>query len=457
MRTLFLRIFVGYLLVTLVIVVISRYLIFPTEFAISENRNTELISSLAAQHGAEAADAFEKGGGEGLRAFNSRVLRPLRTRATILDEQLGLLAGPPLPTSAQETARLTMQGNREMTRQDMHTLSTAVLESTANGKRLLVVLWMPRMGIGSPQIALHRLLIFLLISGLMCYALARYLAAPVKSVRAAIGRLAQGDLSARALPNPRGRHDELTELAQDFDRMAERIESLVTSQRRLLSDISHELRSPLARLRVALELAREKTAPVAEPMLARIELESERMNNLIEQLLTLARFESGTTPQLQESIPLDALLAEITADASFEVSNTSRTVSLQVATGCAVSGDRRLLRSAIENVVRNALRYTREGTAVEIGLHAESGAKGREAVITVRDHGEGVPEEALGKLFDVFYRVSEDRDRQSGGAGLGLAITARAIQLHGGTVQAHNAATGGLIVELRLPSSDSPV
>jgi two-component system sensor histidine kinase CpxA len=241
-------------------------------------------------------------------------------------------------------------------------------------------------------------------------------------------------------------------LGQDFNSMAERLESMVRAQQRLLGDISHELRSPLARLGVALGLARQRSGPEANGALDRIERESDNLNEMISQLLTLTRLESGTDGRKRTNIDLAALVKEVADDADFEARSINRAVQVVSSERCSIKGVEELLRSAVENVVRNALRYTPEGTAVEVALRRQNG----NAVISVRDRGNGVPEESLEKIFRPFYRTEDARDRQSGGGtGLGLAITERAVRMHGGSVQAANVAGGGLSVEMKLDLNHS--
>jgi two-component system sensor histidine kinase CpxA len=220
----------------------------------------------------------------------------------------------------------------------------------------------------------------------------------------------------------------------------------------LLNDISHELRSPLARLNVALGLARQRSGPESASMLERIELEASRLNELIGRLLTLARIEEGQQSVAQTPVPLDELVTNIAEDAEFEAQARRCHVRSVTAPGdWLVAGDGSLLHSAIENVVRNAIRYTREGTTVEVRLERDETSGGAESVIRITDCGPGVPPDALEKLFQPFYRLDDARGRQTGGVGLGLAIAERAIRFHGGRVAATNRADGGLLVELRLP------
>ena len=300
------------------------------------------------------------------------------------------------------------------------------------------------------------ILIGIISSGLVCYVLARYLTAPIVRLRAATQKLASGDLTARAGIPGSTRRDETAELVRDFDRMAERLQTLVSAQRRLLTDISHELRSPLARLSVALELARQRSGDDASSALDRIDREASRLNEMIQRLLTLVRLESGGDSLEKSPVHLEQLIQEIAKDAAFEAQNRHCQVEVEIVAGCVVSGNPSLLHSAIENVVRNAIRYTEEGTSVRIRLETEEDSGGSQAVVRVTDSGPGVPEDALEKLFRPFYRIDDARGRQTGGAGLGLAITARAVSLHGGSVRAINRPEGGLLVEIRLPLASHP-
>jgi len=300
------------------------------------------------------------------------------------------------------------------------------------------------------------ILIGIISSGLVCYILARYLTAPIVRLRAATQKLAAGDLTARAgMPGSR-RHDETAELVRDFDRMAERLQGLVSAHRRLLTDISHELRSPLARLSVALELARQRSSADARSALDRIDRETKRLNEMIQRLLTLVRLEGADESLEKSPVQLQQLIEEIARDAAFEAQSRRCQVDVEIMAECVVSGNASLLHSAIENVVRNAIRYTEEGTAVRIRLRPEESQSGSQAVVQVSDSGPGVPENALDKLFRPFYRIDDARGRQTGGVGLGLAITARAVSLHGGRVRAFNQPQGGLMVEIRLPLALEP-
>lgn len=303
---------------------------------------------------------------------------------------------------------------------------------------------------GPPLHFLVRLFIQLLISGLVCYFLALYLTAPILKLGNAARRLAAGNLAVRVSPSMGKRKDEIAGLANDFDHMAERIESLITSQRHLLRDISHELRSPLARLNVALGLCRQRFGPDAERSFDRIEREVERLNELIGQILTLNKVESGSVELSKTKVDLAKLMEDITEDADYEARSRGGTVVLD-AESCLLEGNGDILRRAVENIVRNAVHHTPEGGSVEVTLRCIQDSDKAQALITVRDHGKGVAEDVLPKLFTPFYRVEDGEDRGTSGTGLGLAIAEAAVRFHGGTVRAENAPDGGLIVEIMLP------
>jgi two-component system sensor histidine kinase CpxA len=298
-----------------------------------------------------------------------------------------------------------------------------------------------------------RMALLALISGLVCYGLAKYLTIPLVALRHATHKLAEGDLSARAISPTRGGTDEISSLVADFNAMADQIESLVTLQNRLTTDISHELRSPLARLSVALEIARAKSGPQAAGALDRIETEADRLNELVGQILMLSRLESGNGPTAPDEIDVPELLQDVADDASFEATKKGCTVNLNVSAKCSMQGSRELLRRSLDNVLRNAIHYTASGSSIDVSLGCKNGELPALALIRIRDHGVGVPENELKNIFQPFHRVGGDRARQSGGAGLGLAIADRAVRLHHGTISARNAPDGGLIIEVALPTT----
>ncbi len=302
--------------------------------------------------------------------------------------------------------------------------------------------------LGADGITIPLLLIALAISAAICWWLARYISGPVTKLQGVARTLASGDLDARVEGRLCGRQDELGILARDFNQMAERLRSQIASKEMLLRDISHELRSPLTRLRVALGLAQRGDGNL-DVQLSRIERDVERLDALIGQTLQLSRL-SGVEPTLtRQEVELGNLVNEVVEDAHFEASAMGKQIAPSTTSGLMALGNFELLRRAVDNVIRNAIRFTPVGSKVEVSTRIDTSG----AVLAVRDHGPGVPERDLDRIFEAFYRVDEARDRASGGVGLGLAITARIMTLHGGNAKARNASDGGLIVELCLPSA----
>jgi two-component system sensor histidine kinase CpxA len=291
-----------------------------------------------------------------------------------------------------------------------------------------------------------RLALAMIFSGLICALLARYLTQPITRLRRAAKQIAGGDLKARAGAGSSPQHDEVGELVKDFDHMAGRLEILIGAQQRLISDVSHELRSPLTRLKLALDLGRGNTLG-GDSTLDRIEREAERLSNLIGMLLTLSRLESGDSAPDTSVVLLPDLLSEIAADVEIEAQSRKCSIELDRLPECWTEGNPELLRSAFENIVRNAIRYTDPGTAVRVSATCDAS----EVRVVVRDHGPGVPDGELEKVFKPFYRVDTSRERRTGGVGLGLAIAERAIKLHNGKITAENLKDGGFSVEITLP------
>lgn len=430
-----------------------------TQSKITHARDGEVERTLTPLFAERAARLFEERGKTALIEYLATVPGPPEPHSYLFSEDGQELLGRTAPTETKavyQRARQTDETQIENGR-GRHLVAQRTVGPSGNHYVLLLDMQPPILEFlhVRPAILVIRLTCVVLVVGLLCLWLARYITAPVTKLRAATRQLAEGNLSARVGGAGAKRQDELAELGRDFDHMAEQMQSLMASQRRLMSDISHELRSPLARLNVALGLAWRQANPEIEGSLERIEREADRLNELIGVLLKLARLESGAEPMNRETIDLAALLREVTADADFEAQSRRGMVRIVKCEPCSMTGIRGALRSALENVLRNAVNYTAEGTDVEVILERVRESSQESAVIRVRDHGEGVPEEALGSIFRPFYRVADDRDRSSGGTGLGLTIAQTAVRLHGGQVKAHNSSGGGLVVELRLPLSGS--
>jgi two-component system sensor histidine kinase CpxA len=384
----------------------------------------------------EARAAYETGGRPGLQAF-------LETLQRVYDAQ-GVL------TDAQGRDLITSQDRSDLIRHARQRAFYAIFRADSvvarpsEDGRYWFFFIVPRGRVGSWFIQPEHLFV-MAAAMFFCYTLALYLTRPVRTLQKAVERFGHGDLTARAGSL---RKDELGDLARAFDTMAGRIETLLTAERRLLLDISHELRSPLARLAVAVELAR--SGDELDAALNRIQKEADRLNSLVGQLLQVTRAEGDPASLRRDPVRLDQLVQQLVDDSALEATSHGCRVEYRPPEAVTVAGDAELLRRAVENVIRNAIRHSPPSTAVEVALARQNGR----AVIHIRDHGPGVPEQALPRLFDPFYRVDTDRNRTSGGIGLGLSIARRAIELHKGSIRARNLAPG-LEVELDLPATAS--
>jgi two-component system sensor histidine kinase CpxA len=286
--------------------------------------------------------------------------------------------------------------------------------------------------------------IAILAAAVVSLLLARYVSSPIVRLQKASRALAAGALDTRVGAPATRRRDEVGTLARDFDAMAERIQELVTAKETLLRDVSHEFRSPLARIRMALALAERRAGEASRPDLARIEREAERLDKLVGQVMTLTRLRTTDAPR-RDVLRLDTLVGEVVDDARFEYPDA--TLEYTAKNEVSLRGDADGLKSAIENVVRNAMIYGDRTKPIEVRIDLSGGA----ATVRVLDRGPGVPEAELERIFEPFYRTDKSRDHRQDGQGIGLAITSRVTELHGGKVTARNRAEGGLEIAIELP------
>jgi len=472
MRSLFLRVFLWFGLAMILVNVASFATGILVERRFQPPRGHPLapMTGLVAQ---TAVESFELGGASALSSYLTRLQNTSAVHAVLLNDRLEDVLGKPVPENTQLLARRVSNSAPfvfELS-SDMHGRPSPhgvqLVHSPKGDPYILVAQYPPPdrpppPRIGEPgslmfglRVGARTLLPLLIVGGFFCYLLARSLAQPIEQLRNTAHELSDGNLAARVEPSLLERRDEIGHLGRDFNQMAAHIQSLVEAQRRLLADISHELRSPLARQGVALGIARRRGNPEVMQSLDRITREASRMNEMIGQLLDLTQVESGTEVISKTPIDLEKLIESIAQDADYEARAVKRAVRVVENQACKTQGSVELLGSAIENVVRNAVRHTAPDTEVEVSLSCESNNGLKAAVITVRDHGSGVPEKALKDIFRPFYRVEDARDRRTGGAGLGLAIATRAVGLHGGSIKASNVVNGGLQVEIRLPHVQS--
>jgi len=381
--------------------------------------------------------ALDRGGPEAVRRALSTLPRQARNRVFLFDGD-----GRELLGRDRAFDRLRGRG--------VETGSRVLRDGRGRAWELVLVRRAPPRALLEPGrrgVAL-RLLIAAAVAALVSFLIARYLSAPLERIGATGRRLAEGDLSVRVGPPLTGRRDEFGKLATDMDEMATRLQEMQQANRRLLRDVSHELRSPLARLKVALELARSRDSGAVAGELDRIGLEGDRLEALVDEVLDLLRESSGATPLQLEAFDLAELLADLQGVVNYEAPEDTPGVRLDAPGPLPVTGDRELLWRAFENLMRNAMAHTAQGTGVEVRAEARGGR----VDVCVADHGPGIPEAQLDKVFRPFYRVQEARDRGTGGYGLGLAIAQAAIRRHGGTIQACNRDPAGLEMRVSLPS-----
>ncbi len=452
MNSLFWRIFWAFWLATAVIVAGTVTMAVNEAFQLRDQMPWVQRGQLFQQ----AALAFEHGGAPGLKRWTEHLKGgPFYWRTYVIGPNGRDLLGRPLPPVMRD---FLVPGPTGPSHSQPPPFGGALVLTTPQGQMYQVIetdlhhhplLFFGALGL--PGVPGTTIALALVVSTLTCFLLARYLVRPIERLRQAARAAAAGNLDVRVGPSMRGRHDDLARLAADFDTMAERVQGLLESRQRLLRDVSHELRSPLTRLQLALSLAvRREELP---RQLQRIGREADRLEQLIARVLTLARLERPPREIAGEPVDVGALLEGIAQDVAIEVDARGGALTVRAAPQLITAADPELLRSAFENVIRNAVRYGAVGTEVTVeAQRAAAQTDGGSAIdVTVSDRGPGVPHQDLAAIFEPFYRVDAARDRTQGGEGLGLAIAARAVALHGGRISARNLDRGGLAVTIVLP------
>lgn len=439
MKTIFSKIllwFGGTLIFSLVaFVATSNYLASRTP-----NRG-HLMSRIATMQLDDARKAYETGGKQALSAYMNHLEEYLVGQRYVLDAQgRDLLTGEDHSADLQMAAQQrppVVHGPLGELRWPNHD-KIRIRRATKDGQYILLAIVDPPEGM-LEQLPIYGWIVVVLI--LMCYGLAVNFASPLRQLREIVARFGDGDLSCRVNSK---RKDEFGDLARAFDQMADRTQTLLAAERRLLQDISHELRSPLARLGFAVELAR--TSADRDGALNRIKREASRLSNLVGELLQVTRAEGDPASRNLQLVDLEELLLSVVDDCAIEADMRGCRIVLRGDPPEPLQGDPELLRRAIENILRNAIRHAPEGTQIEVQI--ERGVEG--ISLAVRDFGPGVPEEMLTDIFKPFFRVESDRSRAQGGVGLGLAIAQRAVTLHHGQLTAANRHPG-LEVRMQLP------
>ena len=456
MRGLFFKVFLGFWIAQSITFAITTFLILQRH-GVRPNETGEVLAASFPTLGKEALKAYQAGGCSALQQYAASLHQSLY----LADAPNHYLCDPPPFTLT--AGELAKPGVVSIMAGANNVWSTAL--RSQNSQEYLFLLSRPA---DRNSHWLHALVFFafpqlwvaIIVCGATTFVLVLLLIRPIGRLRVAARKLANGELATR-VPKPDGEArlvggDEIQGLVHDFNYMAERLEHLVGAQKILLRDVSHELRSPLARLSVALELAREEAPNAMTGHLERIEREAARLNQLIGQLLRLSSMESTESAGARETFALNTLMETMLPDVEFEAQQ--RLCQVRVVqqcdcqqSDCLVQGSSELIYRAIENVVRNAVRYTKAQSVVELRMRCEELAGARSVVLDVSDSGPGLPENELEKIFRPFYRVDDARERDTGGFGVGLAIADRAVRLHHGELVARNRPEGGLTVSLRLP------
>jgi two-component system, OmpR family, sensor histidine kinase CpxA len=457
MRGLFFKIFIIFWIAQSLIFVISTALILGHRFPRPNFMLDPAFNNLRVES-TQAVTAFDTDGCTGFNSFAAE-----RKEVLALENSNGkLLCGNdavnlPQPGGAGEAISARQIGNNTL---------WVVPVASGNGANYLFLVSVPRhreqhtwygdlVHFASPQLP-----VAIAVGGLTTFVLVLLFTRPLARLRKAAGELAAGKLTARAAwPGARWRlfaRDEIHALMHDFNHMAERLESLVDAQKLLLRDVSHELRSPLSRLSVALELAREDADSAMTTHLDRIERETERLNSLIGQLLTLSSMEALERIENFKPVSLNQLIERLVPDAEYEARQRACSIVFHSDTECRILGNEELLYRAVENVVRNAIRYADSGTEVEIDLQSRGANRERRAVLVVSDRGPGIPQDQLNAIFRPFYRVDAARSPGTGGFGVGLAIAERAVRLHKGELSATNREGGGASIRMSFPALEAP-
>ncbi len=452
LHSLFLKIFLWFW-ATVIVTGIALILTFIFEPHSVPSQWESTLRGTAAFSGTIAVEAAEQGGKNGASEYLDRVENETRLRACLFDKTGAVIAGTGCETFSNMVSRVATS-NTSVFGMKYGIARTAQKLHSASGRDYIYATELPAgpraaFGIDPMGIAL-KWGVALFVSGFICYLLTTYITTPILRIREASQQLAGGELSARAPADVERRQDELGDLVRDFNAMACRIEDLVSRQRQLITDVSHELRSPLARLNVALDLGRERKGN--DSAFDHMEQDLTLLNDLIERLLTLAKLGNTAAPLAMSPVDLTELVPQIVRNAEFESRDRQGRFKLVADAQCMVRGNAQLLHSAVENVIRNAIRYGDCEMPIDVVLKREHRQGASVVRLTVRDFGQGVPESELVNIFRPFYRVAEARDRQSGGVGLGLAIADRVVRIHGGTIHAENAEPHGLQVEIILPN-----
>jgi two-component system sensor histidine kinase CpxA len=460
MRGLFTKVFLFFWVAQSLTFLITTLYIFQHHYGPRPDQSMDALSAMMLNQGKTSAELYESRGCPALMQYSAM----LGDDVYLTDDTKHVLCRPILSASPSSALDGIRQGAEATGVEANGQLFWGIRFKSARVRNYYYVYSRPLKPPPHSTIATvwffarSQLIVAIIVCGLTTFLLVLFLTRPIAKLRAAARALAGGQLTTRiasASTNPWLGSDELQGLTHDFNDMAERLELLVDAHRILLRDVSHELRSPLARLSVALELTREDAPASTQVHLQRIERETARLNLLIGNLLRLSAMELINELNNVQSFDLLQLVEELLQDAEFEASQRSCSVSLIGQVECQIAGTAELIYSAVENVVRNAVRYTAIGSVVEIRLASELRDEQQIVVLTVSDRGSGLPEDELENIFRPFYRTDSARQSITGGFGIGLALAERAVRLHHGGIKAEKRPGGGLTIVLWLPCAES--
>ena len=400
---------------------------------------------------AEAVKAYESGGAEAFARFSQGNDHERERQLFLLDGFNKDVLSRPLSEDGLRVAQAAKDGQLVVFRG--HIAAYKFVSSSGHPYILMLYLKSDLRQIADALLGggLPFTLSLILLVTVLCLGLAYHIAWPIHSIQSTARRVAQGDLKARVPPSVSRRFDELAALAKDFDSMVNRLDSLIQTQKKLLNSVSHELRSPLARINISLALLRKRFSRDSDDLFQRLDRDVVRIDLLMGQLLTLSRLEARFSSAERQDVDFAQLVEEVAADANFEAEALGKSVTFQTSDSIILrNADPDALRSACENIIRNAVRFTRQGSDVQIVLEVDRSAPHPLALLSVRDHGPGVPEDSLEAIFEPFYRINGDVEAM-GGNGLGLAIASEAIRMHRGTIRAENLQPTGLEIIVLLP------
>jgi two-component system sensor histidine kinase CpxA len=446
-RSLFAKIFLWF---CLTIVVATTLVLLAASLTGSQPFGKRWMAMTQDLYAHSAVDFYTTGGAPALRKFQASIFQMSAIEGSLISADGVNVLGIPFPEHTRRVYQQALKLGRSTARPSRFWTAASPVVAPDGQHYVFVMEAHPLRGFIDGTFffsVVPRLFGGLVLSALLCFLLARHITRPIRTLEEAATRMARGDLAVRTMPSMAGRTDELALMAKAFDSMAERIDTLLTTERQMLADISHELRSPLTRIGVSLELLSRGEQDAIEPMRADLD----RLNTMIGRILELARFDLQDPAAAQGSIDLCALLEDVVESANYEGRQKHCVVALSVCGQAFVVGEYVALHSCFENIVRNAISYSPTDSSVAVTLRVES----EQLLIFIEDSGPGVPEESLARIFAPFFRMPTSMASHPNGTGLGLSISARIVARYGGSIHAENRSPRGLCVQVQLPAQSA--